>query len=124
MNNCSYINTNTNVKIKTSPLKSKSLFSFAACAIFVCAFCSSSLAGGSPHQLKTYKKNELSKYSLVKEPNITYFGIIPKAIVTPKPLQLINPFAAKSYGYGRNMTSWNAREGKPKGFIVAGIRFW
>lgn len=107
-----------------SLFKLKPFFSFLVFVTIVLAPCSSSLAGDSPYQLKTYKKNALSNYSLLEKPKMTYFGIIPKALVSPKPLQLINPFAAKSYGYGRDMTSWNAREGKPKGFIAAGIRFW
>jgi hypothetical protein len=33
--------------------------------------------------------------------------------------------AAKGYGDGRYMVSWDPNdEGKPKGFIVFGIRFW
>jgi hypothetical protein len=33
--------------------------------------------------------------------------------------------AAKGYGDGRYMVSWDPKdEGKPKGFIVFGIRFW
>lgn len=51
-------------------------------------------------------------------------GIIPKAVGTKKPWLLISPLAPASYGYGRDMVSWNSAEGKPKGFIVAGVRFW
>jgi hypothetical protein len=44
---------------------------------------------------------------------------------TKQPWQLINPLAAKGYGDGRYLTSWDPTdEGKPKGFILFGIRFW
>lgn len=78
----------------------------------------------APYQLKTYQKERLSSYNLTNAPSITYFGIIPRGLTMSKPLELFNPFASKKYGYGRDLVSWNSREGKPKGFIVAGIRFW
>lgn len=51
-------------------------------------------------------------------------GIIPKALSIGKPWLLVSPLAPASYGYGRDMVTWNSAEGKPKGFIVAGARFW
>jgi hypothetical protein len=78
----------------------------------------------APNQIKTYKNQKKSEYTITKTPDITYFGIIPKALRSSKPFELFNPFAPKSYGYGRDMVSWSAKEGKPKGFILAGIRFW
>jgi hypothetical protein len=65
-----------------------------------------------------------------KIPDINYkppaksTGIIPKIFSTHRPLQMISPFAARSYGYGRDMVTWDSSEGKPKGFIAAGVRFW
>lgn len=102
----------------------------AVCIGFVYWTQSFSLAGGgegkSPVQLKTYQEEKLSNYPVAKPLGITYYGIIPKAISLEKPLQLVNPFAAKSYGYGREMVSWSTSggEGKPKGFIAFGVRFW
>jgi hypothetical protein len=37
--------------------------------------------------------------------------------------QLFSPFAPSSLGYGKGMVQINAK-GKPKGFVVASIRFW
>jgi hypothetical protein len=62
--------------------------------------------------------------SVLVSPSVGYFGIIPKVVQMDDPWQLINPCAARSYGYGRDMTSWSKLQGKPKGFIVFGVRFW
>jgi hypothetical protein len=98
------------------------------CLLFLAIFLSVSTSEGrdvlAPNQLKTYSKEKRSNYAIVKEPGVTYFGIVPRALEMSKPYELISPFASKSYGYGRDMTSWSASSGKPKGFIVAGIRFW
>lgn len=51
-------------------------------------------------------------------------GIIPKFVQAGQPLQLVNPFADRSYGYGKGMVSWDARSGKPKGFIAFSLKFW
>jgi hypothetical protein len=52
-------------------------------------------------------------------------GIVAAAFQMKQPWQLVNPMAAKGYGDGRYLTSWDPNdEGKPKGFIVFGIRFW
>jgi len=65
-----------------------------------------------------------------KIPDINYrppaksTGIIPKILMTHRPLRMISPFAPRSYGFGRDMVSWDNSEGKPKGFIAAGVRFW
>jgi hypothetical protein len=84
--------------------------------------CSPSPSQAGP-QSKTLLKN-LRAPNITAPPPATFFGIIPKAIQTDEPWQLINPAAPQQYGYGRNLVSWNAQENKPKGFIVFGIRFW
>jgi len=80
-----------------------------------------SQAGGP--QIKTLAKEQRAP-KIHLPPPTTFFGIVPKAIQTKEPWQLINPAAPIQYGYGRGMVSWNAQENKPKGFIAFGIRFW
>lgn len=59
------------------------------------------------------------------DPDSTVEGIVAAAFQTKQPWQLINPLAAKGYGDGRYLTSWDPNdEGKPKGFIIFGIRIW
>lgn len=57
-------------------------------------------------------------------PPVVAGGIVPKFIQSPQPLQLINPFAGREYGYGSGMVSWNKQTGKPKGFIFFSVRGW
>jgi len=99
------------------------------CSIAILSFAVEGVFGGTreiqaAYQQKTYQKERLSSYSLTNSPDITYYGILPRELTMSRPLELFNPFASKKYGYGRDLVSWNSREGKPKGFIVAGIRFW
>lgn len=77
------------------------------------------------------KTKEGFKYSLKEnyakhlfDPPISYDGIAYNFYTTLRPLELINPLASRDYGYGRGMVSWNATQGKPKGFILWGIGFW
>lgn len=59
------------------------------------------------------------------DPDSTVEGVVAAAFQMKEPWQLINPAAAKGYGDGRYLTSWDPNdEGKPKGFIVFGFRFW
>jgi hypothetical protein len=59
------------------------------------------------------------------DPDSAVEGIVAAMFQTKQPWQLINPLAAKGYGDGRYLTSWDPTdEGKPKGFILFGIRFW
>lgn len=59
------------------------------------------------------------------DPDSTVEGVVAAAFQMKEPWQLVNPAAAKGYGDGRYMVSWDPNdEGKPKGFIVFGIRFW
>lgn len=59
------------------------------------------------------------------DPDSTVDGMVAAMFQTKQPWQLINPAAPKGYGDGRYLTSWDPNEpGKPKGFIVFGIRFW
>ena len=52
-------------------------------------------------------------------------GIVAAAFQMKQPWQLVNPLAAKGYGDGRYLTSWDEQDpGKPKGFIVFGWRIW
>jgi hypothetical protein len=77
---------------------------------------------GGPQINTLAKEQRAPKINLPPPP--TFFGIIPKAIQSKQPWQLINPAAPRNYGYGRDMVSWNSTENKPKGFIAFGIRFW
>ena len=59
------------------------------------------------------------------DPDSAIEGIVAAAFQTKQPWQLINPAAAKGYGDGRYLVSWDPNdEGKPKGFIIFGIRIW
>lgn len=59
------------------------------------------------------------------DPDSAVEGIVAAAFQSKQPWQLINPLAAKGYGDGRYLTSWDPNDaGKPKGFIIFGIRFW
>ena len=59
------------------------------------------------------------------DPDSTVEGIVAAAFQMKEPWQLINPAAAKGYGDGRYLTSWDPNdEGTPKGFILFGLRFW
>lgn len=59
------------------------------------------------------------------DPDSTVEGIVAAAFTMKEPWQLVNPLAAKGYGDGRYLTSWDPNdEGKPKGFIFFGLRFW
>jgi hypothetical protein len=52
-------------------------------------------------------------------------GVVAAAFQMKQPWQLVNPLAAKGYGDGRYLTSWDENDpGKPKGFIVFGWRIW
>jgi hypothetical protein len=92
----------------------------------------SSPSNTTPMGVSRSKSNGVRfKYPLKSEagnkplkPPVTYQGIFYKATKVSKPLNLINPFADKSYGYGRGMVSWDKSQGKPKGFIAYGVRFW
>lgn len=59
------------------------------------------------------------------DPDSVVEGVVAAAFMTKQPWQLVNPVAAKGYGDGRYLTSWDPNdEGKPKGFILFGVRFW
>jgi hypothetical protein len=59
------------------------------------------------------------------DPDSTIEGIVAAAFQMKEPWQLVNPLAAKGYGDGRYLTSWDPEdEGKPKGFIIFGVRLW
>lgn len=59
------------------------------------------------------------------DPDSNVEGVVAAVFQMKQPWQLINPVAAKGYGDGRYLTSWDEREpGKPKGFIVSGFRIW
>ena len=59
------------------------------------------------------------------DPDSAVEGIVAAAFQTKQPWQLINPLAAKGYGDGRYLTSWDPNDpGKPKGFIIFGFRIW
>ena len=59
------------------------------------------------------------------DPDSTVEGVVAAAFQMQEPWQLVNPMAAKGYGDGRYMVSWDPNdEGKPKGFILFGLRFW
>lgn len=59
------------------------------------------------------------------DPDSTVEGMVAAVFQMKQPWQLINPLAAKGYGDGRYMTSWDESDpGKPKGFIIFGIRLW
>lgn len=59
------------------------------------------------------------------DPDSTVEGVVAAAFQMKQPWQLINPLAAKGYGDGRYLTSWDEYDpGKPKGFIIFGIRIW
>ena len=59
------------------------------------------------------------------DPDSTVEGVVAAAFQMKQPWQLINPAAAKGYGDGRYLVSWDPDdEGKPKGFILFGVRFW
>jgi len=59
------------------------------------------------------------------DPDSVVEGVVAAAFMTKQPWQLVNPAAAKGYGDGRYLTSWDPNdEGKPKGFILFGVRFW
>lgn len=51
-------------------------------------------------------------------------GIVPKMAESPRPLELLNPFADKSFGWGIDTVSWDRRTAKPKGFILFSALFW
>ncbi len=59
------------------------------------------------------------------DPDSAVEGVVAAAFQMKEPWQLINPMAAKGYGDGRYLTSWDPNdEGKPKGFIIFGWRLW
>ena len=59
------------------------------------------------------------------DPDSTVEGVVAAAFQMKEPWQLVNPAAAKGYGDGRYLVSWDPKdEGKPKGFIIFGLRFW
>ena len=59
------------------------------------------------------------------DPDSSIEGVVAAAFQTRQPWQLVNPLAASGYGDGRYLTSWDPKdEGKPKGFIIFGLRFW
>jgi hypothetical protein len=59
------------------------------------------------------------------DPDSAIEGVVAAAFQSRQPWQLINPLAPKGYGDGRYLTSWDPNdEGKPKGFIIFGVRFW
>jgi hypothetical protein len=59
------------------------------------------------------------------DPDSVVEGVVAAAFMTKQPWQLVNPAATKGYGDGRYLTSWDPNdEGKPKGFILFGVRFW
>lgn len=59
------------------------------------------------------------------DPDSTVEGVVAAAFQMQQPWQLVNPVAPKGYGDGRYMVSWDPNDaGKPKGFIIFGVRFW
>jgi hypothetical protein len=54
---------------------------------------------------------------------ITYSGIIPQAIKTDNPLQLINPFAPMSYGNGADNLDRDMVTGRPNGLKFFSLGF-
>ena len=54
---------------------------------------------------------------------ITYSGIIPQAIKTDNPLQLINPFAPMSYGNGADNLDRDIVTGRPNGLKFFSLGF-
>jgi hypothetical protein len=49
----------------------------------------------------------------------------PRAVSPLDPDSTVEGVAAKGYGDGRYLVSWDPNdEGKPKGFILFGVRFW
>ena len=59
------------------------------------------------------------------DPDSTVEGVVAAAFQMKEPWQLVNPAAAKGYGDGRYLVSWDPNdEGKPKGFILFGVSFW
>lgn len=59
------------------------------------------------------------------DPDSAVEGVVAAAFQSKQPWQLINPLAAKGYGDGRYLVSWSEKEpGKPKGFIIFGLRLW
>lgn len=59
------------------------------------------------------------------DPDSTVEGVVAAAFQSKQPWQLVNPLAAKGYGDGRYLVSWSEKDpGKPKGFIIFGLRIW
>lgn len=59
------------------------------------------------------------------DPDSNVEGVVAAVFQMKQPWQLVNPLAAKGYGDGRYLTSWDEREPeKPKGFIIFGFRIW
>lgn len=54
---------------------------------------------------------------------LVYSGVLGRVSEGFPVYQLVNPLAPRSFGYGRGLTSWNKSEGKPKGFILGGLKF-
>lgn len=59
------------------------------------------------------------------DPDSNIEGAVAAVFQMKQPWQLVNPLAAKGYGDGRYLTSWDERNPeKPKGFIIFGFRVW
>jgi len=64
----------------------------------------------------------VNNYNLMTEGR-TYSGIAVQLIRAPKPLQLINPLAPKSYGSGQRNLVFDARNRRPVGLKLFSISF-
>ena len=79
----------------------------------------------APQQPRREIKPPAPKPVTPLDPDSAIEGVVAAAFQSRQPWQLINPLAPKGYGDGRYLTSWDPNdEGKPKGFILFGIRFW
>lgn len=56
-------------------------------------------------------------------PTITYSGVIPQAVKTDNPLQLINPFAPAEYGSGMDNLDHDIVTGKENGLKLFSLGF-
>lgn len=58
-----------------------------------------------------------------KPAKVTIEGVVAEIFKSRQPLQMVNPFAPKEYGTGRQNLSRDPVTGKPEGFIVFGIQW-
>ena len=79
----------------------------------------------APHQPRPAVEEPAPRAVSPLDPDSTVEGVVAAAFQMKEPWQLVNPAAAKGYGDGRYLVSWDPKdEGKPKGFIIFGLRFW